>query len=200
MSFRIFQKELGFRKIGGNKEAMTQRQLLLEQPHGRRKQMLTRIQVSVDDRAAIGPWVTTLATRLGYPLVDNFGSPLAYRLRSVSDETILPASGLFADARFPSGSRFVLELDTNETVSMRRYGQEANPGIHNPLSALRFSRRSLMSAGILTTFSLLGFGSGMTTAFAQRLFTQHRATTVPISIRHRIAPTPTIRENSDMGS
>ncbi len=161
---------------------MTQRQLIIERPLELGKKMPTRVQVSVDDRAAIGPWMMTLATRLGYPLVDSFGSPLAYHLRSVSGETILPTAGRFADARFPSGSQFVLEPDRQSTISMLEYGREAGRGVHMPLSSLRFSRRSLMSVGILTTFSLLGFGSGMTTAFAQRFLDQRRMARAPVSI------------------
>jgi hypothetical protein len=161
---------------------MAQRHLIIERPPVSGKKILTRVHVSVDDQAAIGPWMTTLAARLGYPLADSFGSPLAYRLRSVSGETILPPAGRFADARFPSGSQFVLEPDRQSTGSMVEDGREAGPGAHMSFSALRFSRRSLTRAGILTAFSLLGVGSGMTTAFAQRLLDQRRAARAPVSI------------------
>jgi WD40 repeat protein len=161
---------------------MAQRHLIIERSPVSGKKIPTCVHVSVDDRAAIGPWMTTLAARLGYPLVDSFGSPLAYRLRSVSGGTILPMAGRFADARFPSGSQFVLEPERQRTGSMVEYGREAGPEVPMPLSALRFTRRSLVSAGTLTAFSLLGLGSGMTTAFAQRLLDQRRAARAPVSI------------------
>jgi WD40 repeat protein len=58
---------------------------------------------------------------------------------------------------------------------MQKYVREALQ-TYDPISSLRFSRRSLMNAGLLTAISLLGFGSGMTTAFAQRLFSQRHLT------------------------
>lgn len=168
------------KKPGGT---MAQRHLFIEQPSGRGQKRPTHIQVSVDEFAAIGPWVTTLAARLGYPLVDNFGSPLAYRLYSLSGEIVLPTTGRFADARFPSGSHFVLEPETYKRGSMNDAptGRREMPIPLSP-STHRISRRSLMRTGILTTFSVVGFGSGMTTAFAQRLLDQRQASTAPISI------------------
>jgi WD40 repeat protein len=153
------------------KATMALRQLIIERSSVRGKKIRARIQVIVDDRVAIGPCVITFAARLGYPLVDSFGSPVAYRLRSVSGAYVLPTTGRFADARFPSGCQFILESDVYRTVSMQKHACEALQA-HDPTSSLRFSRRSLMNTGLLTAFSLLGFGSGMTTAFAQRLLNQ----------------------------
>ncbi|WP_126629975.1 hypothetical protein [Dictyobacter alpinus] len=82
---------------------------VIVRPSSQGMQVGKSIQVRVDDRAAIGPWVSTLAAQLGSPLVDSFGAPLAYRLRSVSGEQTLPLTGRFADVRFPSGSAFLLE-------------------------------------------------------------------------------------------
>jgi WD40 repeat protein len=161
---------------------MTRRHLIIDRPPMAGKNMSTHIQISVDDRAAIEPWVTTLAAHLEYPLVDQFGSPIAYRLLSVSGETLLPATGRFADARFPSGSQFVLEPDWPRTASMPQYAREAEQQTHVSILARRIDRRSLMSAGILTTFSLLGLGSGMTTAFAQRLLNQRKMAASPVSL------------------
>ncbi|WP_338248003.1 hypothetical protein [Dictyobacter halimunensis] len=54
---------------------MALRQLIIVRPALQGTYASKSIQVSVDDQAAIGPWVSTLAARLGYPLVDSHGSP-----------------------------------------------------------------------------------------------------------------------------
>lgn len=179
---------------------MVQRHLILEFPPVEGKQRPARVQISVDDQTTIGPWVTTLAARLGYPLVDRFGSPVAYRLRSVSGETLLPMAGRFADVHFPSGSQFVLEPDPQRTEAMLHDVREVHA--HRPVSAFRIGRRSLMNAGLLTTLSLLGFGSGLATAFAQRFRSQPEETTAPISLRsttfrHHRHPVRTITWSPD---
>jgi WD40 repeat protein len=161
---------------------MVQRQLVVER-FVRGKKIPVRIQMSVDDQEAIGPWVMMLTTRLGCPLVDNFGSPIMYRLRSTSGEYILPKAGRFADARFPSGSHFVLEPDMHGTVPLRENARKSHLPPSLSVASFRFSRRSLMNVGILTTFSLFGLGSGMTTAFAQRLLNQRKVATMPVSVQ-----------------
>jgi WD40 repeat protein len=162
---------------------MGQRHLVIEHPSLGGKKRPAPIEIRVDDQAAIGPWVTTVAARLGYPLVDHFGAPVTYRLRSVSGERLLPMAGRFAAARFPSGSHFVLEPDRQGTDALPRNARETEPHTHGSISAPSRDRRSLLCAGLLTAVSLLGLGSGMTTAFAQRLLTHQKAmATLPISL------------------
>jgi WD40 repeat protein len=161
---------------------MAHRQLVIERVDVRGKKSPVRLQISVDDRTEIGPWVTTLAARLGCPLVDRFGSPLAYRLREASGEYVLPGTGRFADARFSSGCQFILEPDVQRTVPLQKQSQETHLSTHIPMLFRRFSRRSLMCTGILTAFSLLGLGSGITTALVQRLLDQQRVATTPLSV------------------
>ncbi|GCE29477.1 hypothetical protein KDA_49610 [Dictyobacter alpinus] len=166
---------------------MALRHLVIVRPSSQGMQVGKSIQVCVDDGAAIGPWVSTLAARLGYPLVDSFGAPLAYRLRSVSGEQTLPLTGRFADVRFPSGSAFLLEPVPPEALLLQEHREQTRSVTQVPSAATRFSRRSLIS--MLTAFSLLGLGSGMTTAFAHRLFASHRSPaplpmgSTPISLR-----------------
>jgi WD domain, G-beta repeat len=160
-------------------ETMARRQLIIERPALSGMHVPTSVQMDVDDRAAIGPWVTTLAGRFGYPLVDSFGTPLPYRLRSVSGELVLPMTGRFADARFPSGSGFILEPVRQSTMQEQGWGSRQADQM--PLDARRFSRRSLV--GVLAAVSFLGCGSGMTTAFAQRLLTQPLPAVPPIAVR-----------------
>ena len=149
---------------------MVLRQIVIERPFLYGKHGPTRVQVDVDDRSAIGPWITTLAARLGYPLVDSFGSPLPYRLCSVSGDQMLPTAGRFADAHFPSGSHFVLEPERPKT--RQRQCDEERRVNQTPRGVLHLSRRSLIS--VLAAFSLLGLGSGMTTAFAQCLLSHSK--------------------------
>jgi WD40 repeat protein len=143
---------------------MAQRQMIIEPSsrHGK------HVQVHVEDHTPIGPWTQTLAARCGYPLVDSFGTPIAYHLRC--GDLVLPMMGRIADVRFPSGSHFVLEAAMQTTVPL----QENPLVISSPLPALHLSRRALMSGGLLSVFSLLGLGSGMGTAVAQHLLRQQR--------------------------
>ena len=147
---------------------MARRQLVIERPSSSEKQTPMQVRVQVDDQAPIGSWITTLAAQFGYPLVDSFGAPIAYRLRSVSDHTQLPATGRFADTRFPSGSCFVLEPETDHSALIHKNVRREQ----GSFSAPHVSRRFLMNSGILTLFSFLGLTSGMTTAFAQRFLRQ----------------------------
>ncbi|BCL79659.1 WD40 repeat domain-containing protein [Ktedonobacteria bacterium brp13] len=157
---------------------MAFRQLMIEYTHPS-LQRKACLQVTVDDRAAIGPWVATLAARVGYPLVDAFGAPLIYRLRSVSGAFLL-TTGQFADARFPSGSHFILERERQTLLPRREQGEQGEQD-QTSLAALWVSRRSLL--GVLSACSVLGFGSGVTTAFAQHLLMHAREAIPPISLR-----------------
>jgi WD40 repeat protein len=155
---------------------MAQRQMIIEPSslHGK------CIQLHVEDRTPIGPWTQTLAARCGCPLVDSFGTPIAYRLRC--GNRVLPMTGRFADVRFPSGSHFVLEAAMQTTVPL----QENLLGGSSPLPALPLSRRALMGGGLLSVFSLLGFGSGMGTAVAQHLL-RRQSTPIPRThLTHRL--------------
>jgi hypothetical protein len=129
------------------------------------KRMPSRVCAQVDDQTPIGPWLTTLAAHLGYPLMNSFGTPVTYRLRSVSGEKVLPASRRFADVRFSSGSIFLLEPDTPTLGPM----QEASNLEQVHLPARSFSRRVLLHRGTLAAFSQFGLGSGMATSLGQHL-------------------------------
>src|SRR5579862_4982648 len=159
------------------------RQLIIERSPLSGKKLPERVQVQVDDQAAIGSLITTVAMRFGYPLADNYGAPVAYRLRSVSGELVL-TTGRFADAHFSSGSSFVLEPDEQRTMPIQEPGQDGISSIHTRSVA----RRPVISAGGLSVFGLLGFGSGVTTAFAQQLLHQQNQPTAsaPFSITVRL--------------
>jgi hypothetical protein len=144
---------------------MAPRQLVIACPPLRGKRIPPQVHTQVDDQTPIGPWLTTLAAHLGYPLVDSFGTPVAYRLRSVSGERVLPASGRFAEARFPSGSTFLLEPETFLTRPMQNLSRSTQG--HPP--DLSLSRRALLHGGTVAAFSLFGLGSGMATGLAQHL-------------------------------
>ncbi len=160
---------------------MAPRHLFITRPRVTGEQNAPCLQVRVDEQAALGPSLMTLAAHLGYPLVDRFGAPLAYRLRSLSGEILLPTTGRFAEARFPSGSHFVLEPDVHRTMPLhpleRATVSSASGG------ALSSSRRSLLRAGLLTGCSLLGLGAGMTTAFAQHLLAKPLGTTTSLRVQ-----------------
>ena len=158
---------------------MAPRQLVIACPPLRGKRIPSQVHTQVDDQTPIGPWLTTLAAHLGYPLVDSFGTPVVYRLRLASEEKVLPASGRFAEARFPSGSIFLLEPETLITRPMQvisRSEQVYLPG-------LSLSRRALLHGGTVTAFSLLGLGSGMATGLAQRLLQAHSERSTGTSAR-----------------
>ncbi len=150
---------------------MAQRYLLIAQssPHG--KGAFTRIRVCVDDQTPLGPWIRTLAEHLGYPLSDRFGAPLSYRLRSLVTSSVLPTTGRLTSIPVTPGDCFILEPD--------RYNREhtQQPHARRAPAAPRVSRRFLMRSGILATVSLLGAGSGMTSAFAQYLLSQPQSVT-----------------------
>jgi WD40 repeat protein len=149
-------------------DTMAQRHLLIAHPSRQRKRTLTHLHMSVDDQTPIGPWITTLAGRLNYPLVDSFGAPIPYRLRSLVTSNRLPTTGHFSDTHFPSGDSFVLEPDLHDTApTPPRYRGSA-------ASSPPVSRRVLMRGGILAITSLFGAGSGMTSAFAQYLLSHPR--------------------------
>jgi hypothetical protein len=155
---------------------MVQRQMIIEPSslHGK------CIQLHVEDRTPIGPWTQTLAARCGCPLVDSFGTPIAYRLRC--GDRVLPMTGRFADVRFPSGSHFVLEAAMQTTVPLQE-----NPLVGSSLiPTLSLSRRALMSGGLLSAFSLLGFGSGMGTAVAQHLLRRQSTLLLRTQPTHRL--------------
>ncbi|GHO82379.1 WD40 repeat domain-containing protein [Dictyobacter formicarum] len=159
---------------------MALRQLVIVRPSLQGKHTSKSVHVWVDDQAAIGPWVSTMAARLGYPLVDPFGSPLTYRLHLASGGQTLPATGRFADVRFPSGSCFILEPVKPEALQpgVKRWKMSSTTPVS--VAAVRLSRRSLIS--VLASFSFLGLGSGMTTAFAQHLFVRRPPMSLPAKI------------------
>src|SRR5690242_9422104 len=144
---------------------MALRQLLIERPPTPAKRSRACISVQVSDETRIGPWITTVAARFGYPLTDRFGAPILYRLRSLPDGNVLPASGCFADAHFHSGCRFHLEVESDTTIPMQAQALTSTTRPSTP----PLPRRSLLIGGTLTTFSLFGLGSGITAALAQTL-------------------------------
>ncbi|GCE15023.1 WD40 repeat domain-containing protein [Tengunoibacter tsumagoiensis] len=151
---------------------MARREIIIEQrpQRGMIDPTAMRVhRVQVDDQAAIGPWIMTLAARFGYPFVDSFGTPIQYQLRAVSGNHLLLTTGQFADARFPSGSHFVLEPERPHTTSRWKHAREKSRIHQKSQTVLPCSRRSLLS--LLAISSCFGLGSGITTAFTQHLMT-----------------------------
>src|SRR6266536_5989742 len=126
---------------------MATRQLIIERPPLRGKRSPVRIGVQISDETPIGPWITTLAARLGYPLADRFGAPILYRLRPIPDGELLPTTVRFADARFHSGCRFLLEGDSDTTVPMQQPVITSTLASHAIAFSPRVSRRSLLVGG-----------------------------------------------------
>ncbi|WP_220198107.1 hypothetical protein [Ktedonospora formicarum] len=152
---------------------MGRRQLIIEQASFCSERLPFRVHIHVDDQTPIGPsWVTTLATHLHYPLVDSFGAPITYRLRCISRKGLLLTSSRFVDVEFPSGSHFVLEPETYHTEEMPAVALDQRFSTNQADSSLRISRRVIIRSCMLAGVSLFGLGSGVTTAFAQRLLTQ----------------------------
>ncbi|GHO47630.1 gamma-glutamyl-gamma-aminobutyrate hydrolase family protein [Ktedonospora formicarum] len=165
---------------------MGQRQLIIEQASRYRKRLPFQVRVHVDDQTPIGSWVMTLAGHLHYPPVDSFGAPIIYRLRCVSRKGLLLTSGRFADVEFPSGSHFVLEPETYHTEEMPAATLDQHHSTPQADSTLRLSRRWIMRSCMLAGVSLFGLGSGVTTAFAQRLLTQK----VSLPTHKQLTPAP----------
>jgi hypothetical protein len=139
--------------------------------------------VEVSDDQPIEPLVSTVAARFGYPLLDSFGTPIRYRLRSRASGTVLPATGQMNQVPRRSGNRFVLEAEgaTNATIPLPQETSGATIPLREPPAPARLSRRTLLTTGgTLALVSLLGLFGGMTTAIAQ----QALRTPLPI------APTP----------
>ncbi len=64
------------------KDHMAQRRFLIERPTSRAGEGPVAFWVEVSDDQPIEPLVSTVAARFGYPLLDSFGAPIRYRLRS----------------------------------------------------------------------------------------------------------------------
>ncbi len=145
---------------------MRLRHLVIERVSLSGKTEARRVRVQVEDQTPIGPWVTTLAARFGYPLTDSFGAPITYRLCSLKEKSVFPTTGRFGELAFRSGDHFVLEAEAALRQTLPLFSKEERaPSV----ASARFSRRSLLTVGgSLTLMSLLGLGSGMATEGALR--------------------------------
>ncbi len=150
---------------------MARRRLIIEQPITSWQRTPASVCVEVSDDLPIGPLISTLADRFGYPLVDSFGSPVLYRLRPVAGGKPLPTTGRFAQAPFRSGSRFVLEAEIAHHQTMPLWYPAGVPT--KPSSPSRVSRRAFLTVGgPLVLSSLVGLSAGITTAAAQHVLSR----------------------------
>lgn len=155
---------------------MARRRLFIEQPRTNQQRTPASLCVDVSDTMPIGPLISTLADRFGYPLVDSFGSPVLYRLRPVAGGKPLPTTGRFALAHFRSGSCFVLEAEIVNHQTMPLGYPAGVPA--KPSSLPGVSRRAFLTvSGPLVLSSLIGLSAGITTAAAQHILSR-QATTV----------------------
>lgn len=171
---------------------MAQRRFLIERPTSRAGEGPVAFWVEVSDDQPIEPLVSTVAARFGYPLLDSFGAPIRYRLRSRASGTLLPATGQFAQVRRRSGYRFVLEAEgaTNATIPLPQVENAATMPPTEPPAPVWLSRRTLLTAGgTLALVSLLGLTVGMTTAVAQQAL-RTPLPTVPTSAGAPHVPAP----------
>jgi WD40 repeat protein len=128
--------------------------------------------VEVSDDQPIEPLVSTVAARFGYPLLDSFGTPIRYRLRSRASGTLLPATGQIHQVSRRAGRRFVLEAEgaTNATIPLPQEISGTTVPSREPPAPVRLSRRTLLTTGgTLALISLLGLFGGMTTAVAEQV-------------------------------
>ena len=162
-------------------------QLIIE-PTG----MRPRAKVNVDETAFVGTCVASLVERLEYPTV-MAGRPVAYQLRVASNGKTLPNTLRFAETRIASGTHLVLETDDASavTVPVAAHGVPLIlPGLS--LGKSRWSRRTLLAAG--ASIAVLGLGSGVSTAFAQRyLFNRSPGVGNPVPSGVPSSTAPTLR-------
>jgi WD40 repeat protein len=137
--------------------------------------------VDVDDAMLIGACATQLAAQLGYPLSDSAGRPLIYQLRLTSSGSLLPKDQRFRDLRLVSGTRLTLvsAVASAPTRSVHTVGLPAATQ-STPRPRRRLHRRAVLAAGVIATFALTGFGTGMALALAQRYLGRKRTAAAPL--------------------
>ena len=171
---------------------MARRHLIIEQPAKGTRKKPRRLHITVQEHTQIEAVITDLIARFGYPLADSSGTPVLYHLRSLETNLLLPQTGTFLDADFPSGHRFVLEAQAAHTTTIPITPR--SPLADRASTGKRVSRRSLLQTAVpISIASLLGIGSGMTAALAQHVFTKPVAKTPLRKVTGPFKPTLTLQ-------
>jgi WD40 repeat protein len=141
----------------------------------------------VDDAMPVSACAAQIAAQLGYPTADSAGMPVIYQLRLTDGGSFLPNDRRFRDLQLSPGAHLALASSTASAPTRPLPAADLTAASqHKPHLRHRLSRRAFLTTGILATFALTGFGTGLTVALAQRYLVRKRPAVAP-----HVTPTAT---------